>query len=58
MLIVVSKLRSSPTQPQILELDNLPLLQQSFYDPSLPTKMFAHGLHDTPHAAYSTRDGK
>jgi hypothetical protein len=24
----------------------------------LPTKMFAHGLHDTPHAAYSTRDGK
>ncbi|XP_045031572.1 inactive pancreatic lipase-related protein 1 [Daphnia magna] len=48
--------RFNPTQAQILELDNLQALEQSFYDPSLPTKFFAHGLHDGPGAAYSSRD--
>jgi hypothetical protein len=50
--------RFNPTQPQILELDNLESLQESFFDPSLPTKIFAHGWNGSPLSAYSTRDGK
>ncbi|XP_046645359.1 pancreatic lipase-related protein 3-like [Daphnia pulicaria] len=46
----------NPTRPQILELDNLELLQKSYFDPSLPTKIFAHGWNGSPMSAYSTRD--
>lgn len=44
--------------PQVLELDNLEALQQSNYNSSLPTKLFAHGWNASPASAYSTRDGK
>jgi hypothetical protein len=50
--------RSNPARPQILELDNLESLQQSSFDPSLPTKIFAHGWNSSPRSAYSSRDGK
>ncbi|KAI9557515.1 hypothetical protein GHT06_017343 [Daphnia sinensis] len=46
----------NPTMPQILELDNLERLQLSFFDPLLPTKIFAHGWNSGPLSAYSSRD--
>lgn len=49
--------RKNPTLPQILELDDLTLLQQSNYDNRLRTKFFAHGLNGSPRASYPTRNG-
>jgi hypothetical protein len=57
-LILHFNFRFNPTRPQILEHDNLELLQKSYFDPLLPTKIFAHGWNGSPMSAYSTRDGK
>ncbi len=51
-------LRSHPLMATILELGNLEALQQSDFNPSLPTKIFAHGWNASPRSAYNSRDGK
>lgn len=49
--------RRNPQIPQILELDDAALLAQSYFNSSLPTKMFAHGLNGSPSAGYASRNG-
>ncbi len=60
-MIIVNNLglsnRENPIEPQILRLDDLESLQQSYFDASRPTKMAAHGYNGDPGAFNSTKDG-
>lgn len=47
----------NPTDPHILRADDLEALQQSNFNPELPTKIFAHGWGGSPRDFYSSRDG-
>ena len=48
---------SNPTRAQVLYLYDDSVLEASFYNHSLPTKMIAHGHYGSPAVAYSARDG-
>ena len=43
---------------QLLQLDNTTLLEQSNYNKSLPTKIFAHGWVGFPDQGYTSKNGK
>ncbi|XP_046440075.1 inactive pancreatic lipase-related protein 1-like isoform X2 [Daphnia pulex] len=48
--------RKNPGKPQILQLEDITLLEQSNYNSSLPTKIFVHGYGANPSQGYSSKD--
>ena len=54
----MSFFRAHPLSATVLRLGDVEALQQSDFNPSLPTKFFAHGWTSGAGAAYNTRNGK
>lgn len=48
--------RNNPDVAQILQVDDNALLEQSNYNSSLPTKIFAHGWVGFPDQGYSSKN--
>ena len=50
-------LRENRKEPQILQPGDATLLEQSYFNKSLPTKIDAHGFGGRPSSSYGARDG-
>ena len=52
------KCSENPDVPEILQVNNQNLFDESSYNKNLPTKIYSHGYSSDPKTAYPSRDGR